>query len=155
MLNGFDGLSMIGISQTAADRARLDTTVQLEMRDDIDYAGIVVKKPWGKEWQVFRNPEFSIWRLQIDPRAETSMHCHPGKTTMLIVQDGEVEITTLGKQFSMQPGNVLVIERGTFHRTSSKAGAVVMEIESPPIKADLVRIEDRYGRAGKGYESCG
>ena len=153
MVNGFDGLSMIGIAQTAADREQLDGAAPIEVRDDIDYAGIVVKKPWGKEWQVFRNPEFSIWRLEIDPGAETSMHCHPGKTTMLIVQDGEVLISTLGKRFSMQPGNVLVIERGTFHRTSSQAGAVVMEIESPPIKADLVRIEDRYGRAGKGYEA--
>ena len=34
----------------------------------------------------------------------------------------------------------------------SENGVWVMEIESPPIKTDLVRMTDEYGRAGASYE---
>jgi len=56
----------------------------------------------------------------------------------------------------------LVIEKGAFHSTeasstlpvdpASEDGIWVMEIESPPMKTDLVRLKDAYGRAGTSYE---
>ena len=151
--NGFDRDGMISVAQSDADRARLAAAGDQDLRDDgTDYAGLVVTKPWGSEWQVFCNAEFSAWRLNINAVAETSMHCHPNKTTVLFVAEGEVEVSTLGKRFNMVAGNSLVIEPGVFHRTASVAGAVVMELESPTNKRDLVRIDDRYGRAGTGYE---
>ena len=155
MVNGFDRARMVNISQSDADRARLGAVGDQDLRDDgTDYEGVVVQKPWGSEWQGFRNAEFSAWQLNINAGAETSMHCHPGKTTILVVTEGEVVVSTLESSFWMSVGQVLIIERGVFHRTASSAlaGAVVMELESPANKRDLVRIEDRYGRAGMGYE---
>ena len=56
----------------------------------------------------------------------------------------------------------LSIDEGVFHLTEasselpidpqSENGIWVMEIESPPNKADLVRMKDEYGRSGKAYE---
>lgn len=153
MVNGFDRDGMINIAQSDADRSKLAAAGEQDLRDDgTDYAGIVVPKPWGREWQLFRNAEFSAWRLEIDAGAETSMHCHVEKTTVLFVVEGEAEVSTLNKRFGMAIGDALIIERGVFHRTTSARGAVVMELESPANKRDLVRIDDRYGRAGTGYE---
>ena len=56
----------------------------------------------------------------------------------------------------------IVIDEGVFHQTEasselpidpqSENGIWVMEIESPPNKADLIRMKDEYGRSGKAYE---
>ena len=48
----------------------------------------------------------------------------------------------------------LMIRPGLFHSTKaiSKKGAVVLEIETPINKDDLVRYKDSYGRENKPYE---
>jgi hypothetical protein len=35
----------------------------------------------------------------------------------------------------------------------AEEGAFIMEIETPPMKGDLVRMHDAYGRQGTGYEN--
>ena len=48
-----------------------------------------------------------------------------------------------------------MIDKGVFHQTTaiSPKGAFLMEIETPVNKRDLVRLKDKYGREGEGYES--
>ena len=48
-----------------------------------------------------------------------------------------------------------MIDKGVFHQTTatSNSGAFLMEIETPVNKRDLVRLKDKYGREGEGYES--
>ena len=47
-----------------------------------------------------------------------------------------------------------MIRKGLFHSTKaiSEEGANIFEIETPKIKHDIVRLEDKYGREGKPYE---
>lgn len=145
---------MITIAPTDLDRERLAAASRPAQQPPVDYRGVTVQKPWGFEHEVYRNAELSVWRLQLSAKSETSMHCHPGKTTLLFVADGEVVFSTLQERFTMRAGDALVIEKGAFHKTETLAGAVLFELESPPNKHDLVRIADRYGRQGKGYEKC-
>lgn len=124
-----------------------------ELADDgMDWRGRVVVKPWGHETEIHRAGVLSIWRLTIAPGCETSMHCHPGKHTVLILEQGQAVLETLNGTYDLTPGEAVHVKRGAFHRTRSALGAVLIEIESPVNKRDLVRIEDRYGRAGQGYE---
>ncbi|MDB9934058.1 thiamine pyrophosphate-binding protein, partial [Candidatus Thioglobus sp.] len=85
----------------------------------------------------------------------TSMHCHPGKKTSLVVLEGKVSCSNITKTLDRSAGEGLLIEKGVFHQTTtiSKTGAFVMEIETPVNKRDLVRLKDKYGREGKGYET--
>ncbi len=48
----------------------------------------------------------------------------------------------------------IMIDSGVFHSSeaTSAKGAIIMEIETPPDKLDLVRLKDKYGREEKGYE---
>jgi hypothetical protein len=40
-----------------------------------------------------------------------------------------------------------------FHQTTAgPLGCSMIEVEAPPDKGDLLRMEDRYGREGEGYE---
>jgi mannose-6-phosphate isomerase-like protein (cupin superfamily) len=95
-----------------------------------------------------------VWRLTLSAGAETSMHCHPQKRTALLVESGSAILDTLNNRYPLNAGDMVHIERGAFHRTRTEFGVVLLEIETPPNKLDLVRLEDRYGRVGKGYEAA-
>ncbi len=123
--------------------------------DFYDYSKVVVKKPWGYEYLIFCNETIAVWILYLRPGAQTSMHCHPHKKTSLVVLEGTVQCSTLRETFERTSGEGLLIDREVFHQTAnlSGGGAFVMEIETPVNKRDLVRLKDRYGREGMGYEN--
>lgn len=128
-----------------------------ELKDDFsDYSKVVVRKPWGYEYLIFQNDKVAAWILYLKQDAQTSMHCHPTKRTALVVLEGEARCCTLREERLLAAGDGLLLEKGVFHQTTavSSKGAVVLEIETPNNKRDLVRLQDRYGRAGQGYESA-
>jgi hypothetical protein len=51
-------------------------------------------------------------------------------------------------------GSVVHIRAGALHETFAEGGADLLEVEVPRDKFDLVRIDDRYGRAGQRYEGA-
>ncbi|MBH09567.1 MAG: hypothetical protein CMG74_04285 [Candidatus Marinimicrobia bacterium] len=120
----------------------------------MQYEKTIVSKPWGYEYLVYQNNNIALWYLHIGSGHQTSMHCHPNKTTGLIVLDGEVEISFLGNSFLSKPVSKTMIRKGLFHSTKaiSVNGAHIFEIETPVDKHDLVRLEDKYGREGAPYE---
>ncbi len=127
------------------------------IKDDFfDYSEVVVRKPWGYEYLIFQNDHVAIWILYVKNGAQTSMHCHLDKKTSLVVLDGKATSTTLNGSYDLDFGQGLLIEKGVFHQTAAacESGVFVMEIETPVNKRDLVRLKDRYGREGKGYETA-
>ncbi|MCL0045007.1 thiamine pyrophosphate-binding protein [Nitrospinaceae bacterium] len=141
------------------------TKLESEIRakqDPFDYSKVIVKKPWGYEYLVFENEFVAIWMLHIVRKRKTSMHSHPKKRTSLILLAGNATCSHLEGSEKLNPMEGIVIEEGVFHMTEasnelpidpqSENGIWVMEIESPPNKADLIRMKDEYGRSGKAYE---
>ena len=118
------------------------------------YEKTVVKKLWGYEYLVYQNDRVALWFLYIGHNQQTSMHCHPNKTTGLILLDGGAELSFLGNTNQLKPISKTMIRKGLFHSTkaTSENGAYVFEIETPVDKHDLVRLEDKYGREGSPYE---
>lgn len=133
--------------------SRLRTSIPSEI-DTSDYKGIVVNKPWGYEYLMYENKYVAIWILYLKYNEATSMHCHPNKKTSYIVLSGTVVCLTLEGWTERKAGEGLLIDEGVFHSTKviSESGAIVMEMESPPNKKDLVRLKDEYGRENQGYE---
>lgn len=129
---------------------------------DFDYSNVIVKKPWGYEYLIFKNDFVAIWFLQIIRKRKTSMHCHPNKKTGLVLLSGTATCFHSDGKIELNPLDGIVIEKGVFHCTEaynslpiqpiSENGIWVIEIESPPSKTDLVRMKDEYGRAGTSYE---
>tara|TARA_R110002020_G_scaffold159424_3_gene343205 strand:- start:1539 stop:2213 length:675 start_codon:yes stop_codon:yes gene_type:complete len=120
----------------------------------MSYDKTIVKKPWGYEYLAYENDKVGLWFLYIAKDQQTSMHCHPNKTTGLILLDGEAKLSFLSNSYKLKPVSKTMIRKGLFHSTkaTSEAGAFVFEIETPVDKHDLVRLEDKYGREGKPYE---
>jgi len=115
----------------------------------------IVKKAWGYEHLAYRNKHLAIWFLKIETEQETSLHCHPNKNTGLIVLDGIAKISFINNSMMLKGLDKIQIFARRFHSTRaiSKKGVSILEVEAPEDKEDLVRLSDKYGRAGQPYES--
>jgi hypothetical protein len=116
---------------------------------------VVVKKPWGYEYLVYESAEVALWLLHIESQQSTSLHCHPMKTTGLILLSGTAELGFISDSKIIIAPEKQMIRRGLFHSTKalSSGGVYLFEIETPNDKGDLVRLNDTYGRAHEGYET--
>ena len=125
----------------------------------INYDNSKVLKPWGEEYNIYRNKKkLAITYLKLTKGESTSVHCHPKKKTGFLILSGtaEVQLGIYKKNiFNYKPMSILVLRPGLFHRikASNKADLYALEIETPYIKTDLIRMEDNYGRKKNGYES--
>ena len=146
---------MILVKCLEADREALkkvSINPQQMLEDGTDYLLKLVEKPWGNEMELYIDEHCSVWRLNLASNQTTSMHCHPNKTTMLVMMYGIATVHTLSGTHSVKAGDMVLIEKGAFHRTESHDTSInLYEIETPPNKRDLVRLEDHYGR-GQGYD---
>ena len=117
------------------------------------YKNLTIEKPWGHEYLAYENDEVGLWFLNIKKNHKTSMHCHPKKTTGLILLDGIAEVSFLADKKILSAPDKLMIRRGLFHSTKALSdNALIFEIETPKDKHDLVRLNDEYGRSKKSYE---
>lgn len=144
------------INQTKSDVKKLATlnyqTIAAKSRK-IDYSKYIINKPWGYEYLIYENGKAAVWILYIKKGHQTSMHAHLTKKTSMTVLSGQIEVRTLEKKLKLNLGEGILIENGTFHSTGAKVqNVVLMEIESPVNKHDLVRLYDSYGRENFGYE---
>ncbi|MBF0127814.1 MAG: hypothetical protein HQM02_11460 [Magnetococcales bacterium] len=119
------------------------------------YRDRVVIKPWGYEFLVAENRHVAIWFLHIKKDHSTSMHCHPLKKTSLTVLSGKALCNTFQHRHFLSAGDSLIIDPAVFHSTRAVSldGISLIEVETPPAKLDLCRLEDKYGRQARGYES--
>ncbi|MFH1026892.1 MAG: thiamine pyrophosphate-binding protein, partial [Pseudomonadota bacterium] len=142
----------------------IDVEAGHDIEESLPYHNAIVKKPWGYEYLAFENEYVAIWILHIIRKRKTSMHCHPRKKTGLVLLSGTATFHHQNGYIELQALDGVVIDKGTYHLTEatsslpmvpvSENGIWVMEIESPPLKTDLVRIGDEYGRAGASYEGA-
>ena len=119
-----------------------------------DYSKLVVRKPWGYEYLTYQSKDIAVWILYLKKGHQTSMHCHPSKKTSLVVLDGLVTCKSLEFKVVRRTGEGIMIDKKVFHQTFnySKKDAIIMEIETPNVKTDLLRLKDKYGRENMGYE---
>lgn len=142
------------LTQSSLDKKYLSLRPYIATPISVNFSNFIVNKPWGNEYLMHKNPTMEIWSLFINHNKTTSMHCHPNKKTALIVLDGSALFSSLNESMELFPMDAVVIEPGVFHSTQaiSKSGLRLLEFETPPMKHDLVRLEDKYGRANEGYE---
>jgi mannose-6-phosphate isomerase-like protein (cupin superfamily) len=120
----------------------------------MSYESRLVHKPWGFEYQVYRNSDLVIWFLTINKDQETSLHCHSNKDTGLIALEGKGELEFLSSSHGFSSPYKTMIRRGIFHRTKAVGGPVkLFEVETSGDRHDLIRLSDSYNRESKDYEA--
>ncbi len=115
----------------------------------------IIPKPWGHEFLMYENDDVGLWILHLNPEQQTSMHCHTEKTTGLVVLDGEILLSFISDNILLKKGQKRMIRRGLFHSSKNVSSnkSIMLEIETPKNKTDLVRLHDSYGRELTSYES--
>ena len=110
-----------------------------------------VSKPWGHELVFAENEKYAGKILHLDPGQCLSLQYHERKDETLFVLTGEVTLL-VGPEGDLQelrlkPGESYRIRPGVRHRMSAEEASDVVEVSTPELD-DVVRLEDRYGRAG-------
>jgi mannose-6-phosphate isomerase-like protein (cupin superfamily) len=140
------------IEATEQARHRVDAT---PLSRDLSYLDRLIRKPWGSEFRVYEDQLTDVWSLHIKPMHRTSLHCHPNKLTALLCLEGTGTLSTCsGVTYALEPGVVLHIERGAYHRSTagSATSLRLIEVETPSDKFDLLRLEDDYRNPATPYE---
>lgn len=143
-------------------RADVEATQKTRDRDrdrpistDRGHLDRLIRKPWGSEFRVYDDDLTDVWSLHIRPMHRTSLHCHPHKRTALLCLEGIGTLSTFsGAAYMLEPGVVLQIERGAYHRSTAGSGTSLrlVEVETPNDKFDLLRLEDDYRDPAAPYE---
>ena len=110
-----------------------------------------VEKPWGYElhWavtdryvgKVIHVNKGHALSLQYHEVKDETIHLWSGRLLFEIEEDGRLT----GRE--MAPGESVHITPGTRHRMTALEDSDILEASTPELD-DVVRLEDRYGRAG-------
>ena len=111
-----------------------------------------VDKPWGWEL-VWAEAEDYVGKLLFVRAGESlSLQYHELKDESWLVHEGRatVELGEVGGQletFEIGPGDAFRFRPRTVHRITAVEDTLVIEVSTNDL-ADVVRLEDRYGREG-------
>ena len=112
-----------------------------------------VTKPWGKEELIVRTHRYVMKILTVNPGARLSLQYHKHKMESLYFAEGEGTLTISDegnvketREEPIIPGKIIHINPHTVHTFEAKTKLKMIEVSTPEID-DVVRLEDRYGRA--------
>lgn len=112
-----------------------------------------IEKPWGYElhWAVTDRYVGKI--LHVNRGEALSLQYHDRKDEYLCVIAGAIDVELGGSNGAlathrMHDGDTLHITPGTRHRMTAVEDTDIIEVSTPEID-DVIRLEDRYGRAPK------
>jgi quercetin dioxygenase-like cupin family protein len=114
--------------------------------------GIVrVDKPWGYELLWARTDTYVGKIIHVKAGHALSLQYHHVKTETVYLASGkvtyEIQDGDALRSLDLSPGDRLHIPAGTVHRVTAIEDADIFEVSTPELD-DVVRLEDRYGRAG-------
>jgi mannose-6-phosphate isomerase len=106
----------------------------------------IVDKPWGREIWYAHTDRYAGKVLEVDEGHVLSLQKHEVKHETLYLQSGRMRFTLEGQIFEWLPGQCIEIPPDTVHRMEALEDSVILETSTPELE-DVVRLEDRYGRA--------
>jgi mannose-6-phosphate isomerase len=113
-----------------------------------------VEKPWGYEHIYAVTPDYCGKLLFVRAGESLSMQLHRRKDETIYVHSGRArfEIGESADQLEsavVGPEDSFRIRPGVVHRVLALEDTLLLEVSTPHLD-DVVRLEDRYGRAGDG-----
>ena len=110
-----------------------------------------VAKPWGYEL-IFAHTDRYVGKiLHVDQGQSLSLQYHEMKDETLYVVSGELRLTIEHdgdrREVTLRQGEAFHIPPRLIHRMEAVVDTDVAEVSTPELD-DVIRLEDRYGRAG-------
>jgi mannose-1-phosphate guanylyltransferase/mannose-6-phosphate isomerase len=125
---------------------RLREAGRREHRDNL-----TTYRPWGRFHEIEQGDRYQVKLITIKPGAAISLQMHHHRAEHWVVVRGTARVTRGEESFLLQENESTFIPLGTRHRLENP-GLIPLEIIEVQSGAylgedDIVRFEDRYGRA--------
>jgi mannose-6-phosphate isomerase len=110
-----------------------------------------IEKPWGYELVYAETEKYAGKILVVLKGHQLSLQYHKVKDETMYMYRGVAEVEIRPPQgtsrvMRMSAGEALRITPGSIHRLTALEDCEVLEVSTPELD-DVVRLEDRYGRA--------
>ena len=110
-----------------------------------------VHRPWGTYTVLDQGPGFKIKRIMVKPGASLSLQMHHRRSEHWVVVSGEAQVVNGEAAMRVQANESTYIPAEHRHRLANpgKEPLVLIEVQTGAYlgEDDIVRFEDRYGRA--------
>jgi mannose-1-phosphate guanylyltransferase/mannose-6-phosphate isomerase len=110
-----------------------------------------VVRPWGAFTVLHEGPGFKVKRIEVKPGAALSLQLHRKRSENWVVVTGTATVTRGDEVYAVGTQHSIYIPVETKHRLENKGDVplVVVEVQCGDYlgEDDIVRFEDRYGRA--------
>src|SRR5438045_7196658 len=110
-----------------------------------------VPKPWGYELIFARTDRYVGKVLHVNRGESLSLQYHEMKDETLYVVEGELRLTIEHdgdrRELTLRKGEAFHIPPRMIHRMEAMVDTDGAEVSTPELD-DVLRLEDRYGRAG-------
>lgn len=111
---------------------------------------MIETRPWGHFEVLYADEATWLKELVIFPGQSLSLQMHKHRDEFWYTRDEGVRYEADGFYSALVPGAIVPCLRGTKHRLYNSGQTVVSVIEwavGLPDEADIIRLEDKYGRA--------
>lgn len=108
----------------------------------------IVEKPWGREVWWAETKAYLGKILEVRAGHKLSLQYHREKLETLHFYRGEGRLVLAGEELPIKAGLSVTIKPGTAHRITADTDLTIFEV-STAHPADVVRVEDAYGRQDK------
>jgi len=112
-----------------------------------------VEKPWGYELHWAKTDRYVGKVIHVRQGHALSLQYHNVKDETIYLWSGKLlfEIEVAGElvRREMLPGEAVHVTPKTVHRMTAIEESDILEVSTPELQ-DVVRLEDRYGRAESG-----
>ena len=111
----------------------------------------MVYRPWGKYDCIDNGERHQVKKITVNPGAKLSVQMHYHRSEHWVVVSGSAKVTNGEKTYLLSENESTYIPAGVVHALEN-AGVIpleIIEIQSGSYlgEDDIVRFEDRYGRA--------
>lgn len=107
--------------------------------------GRVVDKPWGREIWWAETDRYLGKVIEVRAGHSLSLQYHEVKLETMLFTRGRGSLRLGERSLPVAPGLCVTIPPGTVHRVSAETDLAFFEVSTPD-PADVVRLDDAYGR---------
>lgn len=145
-----DDAILVADKHQVQDVKKIVEQLKAEGRDEVLHHRHV-HRPWGVYDSVDSGERYQVKRITVNPGAKLSVQMHHHRAEHWIVVSGTAKVTNGDKEILLTENQSTYIPVGVVHALENP-GVIpleLIEVQSGPYlgEDDIVRFEDRYGRA--------
>jgi mannose-6-phosphate isomerase-like protein (cupin superfamily) len=116
----------------------------------MEFKPFTIERPWGSFRQLTHNSLSTVKVHRVKSGEETSWQSHNKRSEFWHIVSGDGMVHIEDKKYNIAPGDEYNAPVGVKHRwVAGPSGIILVEVATGDFdEEDIIRYEDKYGRAG-------